>query len=538
MRKKNLLLIFLLSGVNSFGQTNPAIIKWLQNTTQTGSYYASGNSTTIANNILVNCQEVSYSANFAYIKTKGVPAYATGPFLDGNPSNTTDQNAIFRMPLNPVANTGTPVATNGGNIGIFINGVALFDYRDGVAWNSTTNALCGGPGNPPCPGGPMAVQAWSRDAVRAERAGFDCAKGHPAMGNYHHHQNPSAFKLDLNVISTICNLYDADGLYVIDSNNHSPLIGFAYDGFPVYGAYGYKNADGSGGIARIKSGYQLRNITTRTNGPAVSATYPLGYFREDYEFISHAGQEDYLDIHNGRICKTPDYPDGIYCYFATVDANWNSAYPYVVGPTFYGTPANRKVTTITEIVTIYTPVVLPVHVVHFSGILDNSNAVLNWETSNETNIEHFAIERSFDGLQFENAGSVAAASNGSQNNHYSFTDYNIVGSKVFYRLKKVDKDGRFEYSRIISLQQKSSSSAFTVMPNPASDLIAVQYKGLLEENTDVLLYNVNGTLIQKTKINKGQTIAYFNIETLYDGTYILKIQNSSISESHKVIVHK
>jgi hypothetical protein len=538
MRKKNLLLIFLLSGVNSFGQTNPAIIKWLQNTTQTGSYYASGNSTTIANNILVNCQEVSYSANFAYIKTKGVPAYATGPFLDGNPSNTTDQNAIFRMPLNPVANTGTPVATNGGNIGIFINGVALFDYRDGVAWNSTTNALCGGPGNPACPGGPMAVQAWSRDAVRAERAGFDCSKGHPAMGNYHHHQNPSAFKLDLNVISTICNLYDADGLYVIDSNNHSPLIGFAYDGFPVYGAYGYKNADGSGGITRIKSGYQLRNITTRTNGPAVSATYPLGYFREDYEFISHAGQEDYLDIHNGRICKTPDYPDGIYCYFATVDANWNSAYPYVVGPTFYGTSANRKVTTITEIVTIYTPVVLPVHVVHFSGVIDKSNAVLNWETSNETNIEHFAIERSFDGLQFEKAGSVAAASNGSQNNHYSFTDYNIVGSKVFYRLKKVDKDGRFEYSRIISLQHKSSSSAFTVMPNPASDLIAVQYKGLLDENTEVLLYNVNGTLIQKTKINKGQTIAYFNIETLYDGTYILKIQNSSISESHKVIVHK
>ena len=46
--------------------------------------------------------------------------------------------------------------------------------------------------------------------------------------------------------------------------------------------------------------------------------------------------EDYLDEHNGRFCITPDYPSGIYCYFATVDANWNSAYPYAVGPTFYG----------------------------------------------------------------------------------------------------------------------------------------------------------------------------------------------------------
>ena len=85
------------------------------------------------------------------------------------------------------------------------------------------------------------------------------------MGNYHHHQNPSAFDLDLTVISTICNLYDADGLYAIDSTTHSPLIGFAYDGYPIYGAYGYANSNGTGGIVRIKSGYQLRNITVRTH---------------------------------------------------------------------------------------------------------------------------------------------------------------------------------------------------------------------------------------------------------------------------------
>jgi len=233
-----------------------------------------------------------------------------------------------------------------------------------VAWNSTTNALCGGPGNPPCPGGPTATQVWNRDAVLAERPGFDCAKGHPAMGNYHHHQNPSAFKLDLQVLSTICNLYDSDGLYTIDSNQHSPLIGYAYDGFPIYGAYGYLNTNGTGAITRMKSGYQLRNMTTRTtnpsgqtvsSGPAVSTTYPLGYFREDYEFVSHPGNPDYLDEHNGRFCVTPEYPNGIYCYFATVDANWNSAYPYVIGPTFYGVYANRKVTSITEPTTTYTP---------------------------------------------------------------------------------------------------------------------------------------------------------------------------------------
>ena len=351
--------VILIAVLAMFGQAqaqSPAITSWLQNTTQTGTYYTSGNSTAISNGVLVNCQEVEYSNNFVYVHTEGVPAYPTGPFLGGNTSVATAQGAIYKFPLNPVQNTGTPTSTTGGTIGVFINGVSLFDYRDGVAWNPNTSALCGGPGNPMCPGGPAATMAWNRDAIPAEMGGFDCSKAHPAMGNYHHHQNPSAFKLDINVVSTICNLYDAEGLYAINPNEHSPLLGYAYDGFPIYGAYGYANLDGTGGITRIKSGYELQTSTTRTNGPAVNATYFAGYFREDYQWVAHAGEEDYLDVHNGRICITPDYPNGTYAYFCTVDENWNSAYPYAVGPTFYGTYANRKVTSVTEATTLYTPV--------------------------------------------------------------------------------------------------------------------------------------------------------------------------------------
>ena len=291
MKKKLLLLLFTIGGL-TIAQTNPIITKWLQNTTVTGRYYQSGNSTPISNGILVNCQQIRYSSNWVYVNTTGIPAYPVGIFTgDGNTNQAGNQNAIYKFPLNPTQNTGTLTATTAGNIGVFINGVSLFDYRDGVAWNNTTNALCGGPGNPTCPGGPTATQAWNRDAIPAEKLGFDCAKGHPAGTNYHHHQNPSAFKYDLNVISTICSTYDSEGLYTINPNQHSPLIGFAYDGFPIYGAFGYKNIDGTGGIVRMKSSYSLRSITVRdhyadgtavTAGPAVSTTYPLGYFREDY----------------------------------------------------------------------------------------------------------------------------------------------------------------------------------------------------------------------------------------------------------------
>jgi len=381
-----------------------------------------------------------------------------GPFLDGNPSQASDQNAIYKMPLNPVENPGNHQATTPGNIGVFINGVSLFDYRDGVAWNPNSNSLCGGPGNPPCPGGMGAQQDWNRDAIPAEMGGFDCSKAHPAMGNYHHHQNPSAFKLDLNVVSDICSMYDADGLYAIDPNAHSPLIGFAYDGFPIYGAYGFKNVDGTGGITRIKSSYQLKNITTRPNGPdidqVVIAGGPnggeqilfLGYFREDYEYVANA-DDDYLDEHNGRFCVTPEFPNGTYAYFATVDENWNSVYPYVVGPTFFGVRENRRVNAVNEPTTIYTGI---------SALSD-----------------------------------------------FEFQQLNI-----------------------------------TVFPNPSADLIAIQLNDLASEDFQVELLDLSGQSVKSTQINKGSTITYFDTETIYSGTYLVKISNGKNSTTKKVVIAK
>lgn len=453
--KTSLITTFMLAaGTAAVAQTSPAVSAWLQNTTIKGRHYVSGNSTAITDaNLTANVQAVQYSAASVYITTQGIPSYVTGPFLDGNPSLASSQNAIFKFPLAPAQNTGPATATSGGNIGVFINGVAMFDYRDGVSWKNSTGAMAGGPL------GGMGDGVWNRDAIVAERGGFDCSKGHPAMGNYHHHQNPSAFDLDINVISTVCNLYDADGLYAINAAVHSPLIGFAYDGFPVYGAYGYKNADGTGGVVRIKSSWVLRNISTRTTyytgaavtaGPAVNATYPLGTFREDYEYIAtSAATPDYLDEHNGRFCVTPEYPNGTYCYFATVDANWNSAYPYLIGPTYYGTKVASKVTSIGEATTTYTG--------SATSLLERSTEALN----------------------------------------------------------------------------------VSVFPNPASDLIAVQVKDLVEDSYEVTLMDMNGKLVSKTTLYQGSTIVYFDTKTLYNGDYVVTLRDKNgRSISRKISVMK
>jgi hypothetical protein len=356
MIKLNYLYTLLLISSFAAGQTNPIITGWLQNTTGiTGRHYLNGNPTPITDVALANIQTVQYSPNWVYVTTQGVPSFITGPFFANPNTVITATNSIYKFPLNPIQNLGTPTNTTAGNIGVFKNGVGLFSYGDGFSYNPATNSDT-----------PTGGTIWRRDAVKAEIIGFDCSKAHPAaQGNYHHHQNPSAFNLDLIQLSTICNVYSSDGLYTINPTEHSPLLGFAYDGFPIYGAFAYTNGnDASNGVSRMKSSYQLRNITARTHyadgtdvtdGPVINTNFPLGWYREDYEYIAHPNDPTYLDEHNGRICKTPEYPNGIYCYFTTVDNNYNSTYPYAVGPTYYGVKSAVKVTSITENTVTYTP---------------------------------------------------------------------------------------------------------------------------------------------------------------------------------------
>tara|TARA_B100000809_G_scaffold62387_1_gene59159 strand:+ start:136 stop:960 length:825 start_codon:yes stop_codon:yes gene_type:complete len=185
-------------------------------------------------------------------------------------------------------------------------------------------------------------------------------------GTYHHHQNPTAFNLDKVVISDVCDLYVADGLYTLNESDHSPLIGYSFDGFPVYGAYWYDGVDGSGGIVLITSSYQERNITVRTDGPAVNAYFPIGWYKEDYEYITNSG---HLDEHNGRFCITPEYPNGTYAYFATVDEDWNSAYPYIVGPEYYGVVSGGNVDNI--------PLTVETHTSTVSGMNVNKTLDVN-----------------------------------------------------------------------------------------------------------------------------------------------------------------
>lgn len=122
---------------------------------------------------------------------------------------------------------------------------------------------------------------------------------------------------------------------------HSPIIGYAYDGNPIYGPYGYTNpVDNTSQIAKLSSGYVLQN--SRPNGPSI-IEYSLGTFIDDYTWTPsvQSGKLE-LDQNNGRFCVTPDYPSGVYAYFLTIDSNNTPVFPYVLGNNFYSLPVDSN----------------------------------------------------------------------------------------------------------------------------------------------------------------------------------------------------
>ncbi len=273
----------------------PAVIPWKINTTGQTGYQG----------IAADVQGVRFGQNYVYVASTGIPSYSIGPW-PGNPGAPTNQNWSFRIPRNPVLATTLPTVGLG-HIGVFVNGVTMFNPSDARSYNN--------------------LNIWHQNAMWFEASGFDTALGHPAMVEYHHHQR-------------------TPGIPSGNPTHHSPIIGYAFDGFPIYGPYGYANADGSGGIARLTTSWRKRNITQRTTlpngtqlpanqyGPPVSATYPLGAYIEDFEYVPGLGV---LGESNGRQCVTPDYPNGTYAYFGTVDSAGMSEYPYLIGQKYRGT---------------------------------------------------------------------------------------------------------------------------------------------------------------------------------------------------------
>jgi len=197
------------------------------------------------------------------------------------------------------------------------------------------------------------VFAWNKNFEYELESKYDNSRGYVFTGlnnqyggEYAHLSDPK--ELRYVVGDNVFLNQETNRFQELETNyDHSPILGWAYDGNPIYGPYGYADpTDQNSGIRRLRTSYTLKDeivfdaLTNpspqRIDGPLL-AEYPAGSFVPDYEYIFQSGD---LDQYNGRFCKTPEYPDGTYAYFVTIDSSDAGVpqFPYILGPAFNSLP--------------------------------------------------------------------------------------------------------------------------------------------------------------------------------------------------------
>ena len=122
-----------------------------------------------------------------------------------------------------------------------------------------------------------------------------------------------------------------------DETEISKIIGWAYDGNPIYGPYGYADPGIAETPSRMVSGY-TKNTSNVVDRPSID-DFALGFFVEDYKFTNSGN----LDRNNGRFSKTKEFPNGIYAYYATIDGTNKPQFPYFVGDSYRSLPLEQNI---------------------------------------------------------------------------------------------------------------------------------------------------------------------------------------------------
>jgi hypothetical protein len=169
---------------------------------------------------------------------------------------------------------------------------------------------------------------------------------------------------------------------------------------------------------------------------------------------------------------------------------------------------------------------LPVVLTDFKAVKSGTTNILTWATLSETNSKAFITERSANGTDWTTLQTINASGNSNANMQYSAVDNSPFQGITYYRIKLVDKDGKFSYSKIIALQSGLSIKNFTVFPNPFATDVKVSITSETVSMADIRILSLDGrTLItRKMNIQKGDNIVILNdLGNLSKGNYILEV---------------
>lgn len=182
---------------------------------------------------------------------------------------------------------------------------------------------------------------------------------------------------------------------------------------------------------------------------------------------------------------------------------------------------------------------LPVRLIRFEAAKNDRNVNLNWATASEENNSHFEVERSIDGETWNQIGKIQGNGNSQKIIQYVYEDMKVPAiDNIYYRLKQVDFDGKFEYSFVRVVRSYSTGGGgemhSSVYPNPVNDYLNVKLTEPV--NSIIRITDLSGTI--KQQVNTSADFETLNTIELPNGIYYVTIISADalINESHRIVV--
>lgn len=177
---------------------------------------------------------------------------------------------------------------------------------------------------------------------------------------------------------------------------------------------------------------------------------------------------------------------------------------------------------------------LPVELLSFTGEAGDRKSLLKWQTSSESNNDRFEVETSKDGSNYYWIGSVPGSGNSSTTRSYSFIDQLPTMGTNYYRLKQVDLDGRFKYSKTITVNFDETGNLVAAYPNPVKDRLTIDIAEPASA-MDISIHAIDGRLVQKETATAIQRQQIIDVSKLLPGTYVVSIRMGEETTRIKII---
>ncbi|MDQ2862690.1 MAG: T9SS type A sorting domain-containing protein [Bacteroidota bacterium] len=184
---------------------------------------------------------------------------------------------------------------------------------------------------------------------------------------------------------------------------------------------------------------------------------------------------------------------------------------------------------------------LPLTLLSFSAEKQNENALLKWAVAQQINVSYYEVQRSINAVDFLPIGNVKAINNANSNNNYSFNDAlnNINSNTIYYRLRMVDRDGKFVYSpvKFISLIA-NESNLIQLFPNPATNYFIIKFGSVVQGNYILAISDAAGkkVMAKQMAIAPNSTFYFHRGADMAAGTYFISLTGMKLKYVFTIVI--